>query len=111
MNKILLPVLLAFCTAGAFAQSGTVTTTDDKGKVEATTVVQTPDEKSADAFCLRETGSHLLKVKNDRNGGTVECAIAPGRAYTREEIDRTGATTVGGALRDLDPSIQIRHPY
>ena len=109
MNKILLPVLLVFCTAGAFAQSGTVTTTNDKGTVEATTTVQTPAEKAADAFCLRQTGSHLLKVRNDRDG-TVECANAPGRAYTRDDIDHTGATTTAGALRDLDPSITIRHP-
>ncbi len=106
MNKILIPVLFAFCVGSAFAQSGTVTTTDEKGKVEASTAVQTAAEKSADSFCLRETGSHLHAITNEHSKRAVECVGAPGRAYTREDIERTGATTTADALRRLDPSIR-----
>jgi uncharacterized lipoprotein YajG len=34
-----------------------------------------------------------------------ECANVVGRAYTRGDIDRTGATTIGEALRMLDPAL------
>jgi hypothetical protein len=35
--------------------------------------------------------------------------IAPGRSYSRTDIDQTGQTTAGGALRDLDPALTINH--
>ena len=108
MNKILFPVLLTLCIGSAFAQSGSVTTTDEKGKVESVTSVQAAAEKSSDAFCLRETGSHLLKIRNDHGQQAIECANAPGHAYTREDIDRTGAFTTSEALRRLDPSVHVR---
>lgn len=105
MNKILISVLLVMGAGSAFAQSATVTTTDDKGKVETTTITKTAAEKSADRFCLRETGSHLHAITTDHNQHAVECAKSPGRAYSREDIERTGATTTADALRRLDPSI------
>lgn len=98
MSKILFPALLAFCIGSAFAQSGSVSTKADES-------ARTAAEKSADAFCLRETGSHLRAIKNVHNQRAVECANAPGRVYTREDIERTGATTTADALRRLDPSI------
>lgn len=105
MNKILISALLAMGVSSAIAQSATLTTTDDKGKVETKTATQTAAEKSADRFCLRETGSHLHAITTDHNQHAVECAKAPGRAYSREDIERTGATTTADALRRLDPSI------
>jgi hypothetical protein len=35
--------------------------------------------------------------------------IAPGRSYSRTDIDQTGQTSAGGALRDLDPALTINH--
>ena len=35
-----------------------------------------------------------------------ECVSAPGRSYSKDELDRTGAITVDEALRLLDPSLQ-----
>jgi hypothetical protein len=32
-----------------------------------------------------------------------------GRAYTQEDIDRTGKTDAGHALQMLDPSITVHH--
>jgi hypothetical protein len=84
VNRILISVLLALGVGSAFAQPGTVTTTDEKGKVESTSAAQTAAEKSADSFCLRETGSHLRAIKKDHSEHAVECA---------------------DALRHLDPSI------
>ena len=36
------------------------------------------------------------------------CNVA-GRAYTQEDIDRTGKTDAGHALQMLDPSITVHH--
>jgi hypothetical protein len=38
-----------------------------------------------------------------------ECSAAPGRAYSGEDIERTGQTNVGDALPMLDPSITVHH--
>jgi hypothetical protein len=105
MKKILFPVMLTLCIGSAFAQSGSVTTSDEKGNVEAVTRAQTEAEKSADAFCLRETGSHLRAITKSHNERAVECAGAPGRSYSREDIERTGSISTADALRRLDPSI------
>ncbi|MGA2399997.1 MAG: hypothetical protein ABSG30_18330 [Steroidobacteraceae bacterium] len=51
--------------------------------------------------CLTSTGSRIPPGPNN-------CS-AWGRAYSQTDIDRTGETTVAGALRDLDPSITITH--
>lgn len=50
--------------------------------------------------CLKDTGSRLP--------ATGETCI-PGRSYSKSDIDETGATTAGGALRLLDPSVTITH--
>ncbi len=51
--------------------------------------------------CIRDTGTHI--PDKDRH-----CLAVPGRSYDQEDIRRTGATTVGGALDKLDPSISVR---
>lgn len=33
-----------------------------------------------------------------------------GNTYTRDDIDHTGATNIGDALRVLDPSLTVRGP-
>ena len=104
MTRLLMSALLALCTAGsAFAQTATVTAADDK--VVATGI--SPDEqKSADLFCLRQTGSHLRSITpRPHHERAVECANEPGRSYSREDIERTGAINTADALRKLDPSI------
>ncbi len=50
--------------------------------------------------CLQDTGSRLPAA-----GATC----LPGRSYSKNDIDNTGATTAGGALRLLDPSITVTH--
>ena len=55
----------------------------------------------SDHNCLRQTGSRI--IPRDAKGG---CAHATGRAYTREELDRTGGRDLAHSLRLLDPAIQ-----
>jgi hypothetical protein len=62
-----------------------------------------PEKHSAAAenpSCLTHTGSRI--------GGKGKCR-GTGRSYTSEDLKRTGATTAGGALRLLDPSITVHH--
>jgi hypothetical protein len=56
--------------------------------------------KSGDRNCLHSTGS-LIPA---RRGA---CLPVTGHSYSREEILRTGAPDTAGALRQLDPSIQV----
>lgn len=48
--------------------------------------------------CLRQTGSHIPP----KDG---KCIPMPGRVYDKKDIDRTGETELGPALRKLDPSV------
>jgi hypothetical protein len=60
-----------------------------------------PDGQTAAAenpSCLTQTGSRIA-VKGACRG--------TGRSYTNDDISVTGATTAGGALRLLDPSIIV----
>lgn len=52
-----------------------------------------------DAHCLRETGTRIKR--RDKNG----CISAFGRAYTRDELERTGHNDLGSALSTLDPAV------
>jgi hypothetical protein len=51
--------------------------------------------------CLTQTGSRIA-------GNDAHCS-AIGRSYSNEDIDRTGATTAGEALRLLDPALTVHH--
>jgi hypothetical protein len=51
--------------------------------------------------CLTQTGSLIP----DKNGN---CA-AFGRSYSKDDIDRTGSTTLGEALERMDSSVTVRH--
>jgi hypothetical protein len=60
-----------------------------------------PEKHSAAAenpSCLTHTGSRIV-VKGKCRG--------TGRSYTSDDVKRTGATTAGGALTLLDPSITV----
>jgi hypothetical protein len=54
-----------------------------------------------DPSCLHDTGSRIADPNQKCRG--------VGRSYTNTQIEQTGATTTGEALRLLDPSIQIGH--
>lgn len=64
----------------------------------------------SDHTCLRQTGSRIVASANARadagkDKSKRQCTSAPGRSYSREDIDRTGAVDLADALRRLDPSV------
>lgn len=76
---------------------------------------QSQDEAPlSDRFCLRHTGSRITIAESRRQArlertGRADaqrpvCAMVPGRAYTREDLLRTGAFDTAEALRRLDPA-------
>jgi hypothetical protein len=104
MNRILFPLLLAFAAGSAFAQSTTATVSETHGKDAASSAAS----KDTDRYCLRTTGSHLdshLYAKSRDGRKFDRCVNGNGRVYTREDLERTGASTTADALRSLDPSI------
>ena len=55
-----------------------------------------------DRRCLTQTGSRI-SPRADSKGR--KCTGATGRAYSREDLDRTGAVDLAEALRRLDPAV------
>ena len=112
MKRLLLAGLLAGFAFSASAQSVGYavqpTVQDDIHSDVATRDVR-------DHNCLRETGSLIATRDNQRalrraraqGDATVEVRCAAyGRAYTQDDIRRTGAINVSDALRQLDPTIR-----
>jgi hypothetical protein len=70
-------------------------------------LVKPAPDKSAQAAvkppagCVAQTGT-MMKVP-------ANACTAFGHTYTREDIDRTGSTTLAEGLRVLDPSVTISH--
>jgi hypothetical protein len=65
----------------------------------ATTASGNPNVSVAKTSCVTQTASRI-----PRDPGTCD---GFGRSYSRDDIDRTGSTTAGGALRLLDPGLTI----
>jgi hypothetical protein len=81
---------LLICTLVSASILGCTTT-----KQPRTAALQPPET------CLK-TGSRIPRADQD-------CSGLPGRAYTDEDIRRTGQTNVGDALQLLDPSVSVHH--
>ena len=60
---------------------------------QPTQVAQQTEE--AKKHCVRETGTYLKRDKEH------ECVNGPGRTYTREDMDRSGAMSTGEAIRRI----------
>ena len=115
MNRLLLAGLLAGVASAAtipsaFAQS-VGTTVQPTVQDDIHSDVATRDVR--DHNCLRETGSLVTTAQNQRalrrarkaGDANVEVKCADyGRAYTQDEIRRTGALDLSDALRQLDPA-------
>jgi len=85
VTSAIVPVfILAACAA---------TTADVKPKAAA------PGAVAQNPACLSQTGSRI--AGNDANCRAI------GRSYSSDDINRTGSTTAGEALRLLDPSITV----
>ena len=107
MKRLSVFLLAAGFASLAFAQSAPVEDTLEPGAAAIGT--EASDASVKDHNCLRQTGSHITASQNAkaRRAGKAEtkCANAFGRAYDREDIERTGATDVKQALQMLDPAI------
>lgn len=57
---------------------------------------------SADRHCLKNTGTRIRA----RAGERPRCSAFAGRAYSRDDLERTGRVDIADALRTLDPSIR-----
>jgi hypothetical protein len=107
--KRLIVILAAvgFASVAAAQQPSEVEQSLEPGAAAVGT--EASDASVSDRNCLRQTGSRITARENAkarRAGKTQEkCANAFGRAYDREDIERTGATDVKQALQMLDPAI------
>jgi hypothetical protein len=79
--------------AAAVMLVGCATSTRPDTKLAATT--------DHNVVCPTKTGSRIPP-----NG--TDCS-APGRAYSSQDIDRTGQADTAEALRLLDPAVTIKH--
>jgi len=52
---------------------------------------------TAKDYCIKETGTRIKPKEGD--------CVGPGRTYSRDELDRTGAFSAAEALRKLDPAL------
>ena len=116
MTRFLLAALLAASCGIAAAQ--TVTVSKDTGETE--TMQTTAAEATPDATvpaqteepartCLRSTGSRIVASRNlraEKDRKPQGCAVAAGRVYTAEDLDRSGHINLADALRTLDTSIR-----
>lgn len=99
MKRLFLTTLLAGVVPAAFAQAATA----EPAATHATQVAEATPEPLSQRHCLRETGSRIVAHQNAK--GQKRCNALPGRAYTREDLDRTGHLNIADALRTLDPAV------
>jgi hypothetical protein len=104
MNKLLLALFIVCCVGSASAQS-TTASTDNKVSSKATVNTPDPNAPAVNSFCP-QSGSMLNRKVNTTSARAVDCAsFSPGRTYSNQDINRTGAQTTAEALRRLDPAI------
>lgn len=117
MNRFLIVAMLGAACLPAFAQQPSI----DAPAQPQTASLDRPSpaqdaitaERPLDDYrCLRHTGSLITASRNQRvhsrklgKAPNARCAPVAGRAWTRDDLDRTGATNVLDALRMLDPSV------
>lgn len=112
MNRLPLMLALVVSLAAATAQAqttagqaSTAAPAPAEQAPQAAADVQTPvaadgKKRLSEENCLRHTGSRITQ-----RDGKPRCTGQPGRAYTKDDIDRTGHTNLADALRALDPAV------
>jgi hypothetical protein len=113
MKRLLLASLLAGFAFAATAQSTVGVATQPTTQPDAAHSSPTARDVR-DHTCLSHTGSLITSAQNrqavrrarDQHAATVDVKCADfGRAYTRDDIERTGAIDLADALRRLDPAV------
>ncbi len=103
IHPILLSLLMTAAAAPAFALEPAPAPAEHDG-ARAASVADTDRERerdTVDRHCLRETGTRIRVREGQRR-----CTAFAGRVWTRDDLDRTGQTDIGDALRMLDVSIR-----
>lgn len=105
------PTALTFALAAAVALASPLATAQTAVSAEARVEAGTHADTLRDRTCLRHTGSRIqvrapTPGNDDSRTSRRDCLAANGRVYTRADIDGTGRTDIGEALRALDPSIR-----
>lgn len=88
-------LLFAACVLGSVLCASNIAAADDSKPASKPVKTAVPDRT-----CLRDTGSRIPPRPHECSG--------VGHSYSEKDIDRTGKTTVGEALRLLDPAVTIR---
>ena len=109
------PVIVCLSVAGLFGLSACATSPQAaqasgmSSAMPAAASVASRDDRRADRYCLRATGSRIV-VRDSATGEAPDfdkrCLALGGRAYSREDIERTGEVDLADALRKLDPAIR-----
>ena len=105
MKKLLICSILVFASGSAIAQ------TEDSAAATTAKKTDVKAEVPFNTYCLRDTGSRIPPTEAEKKATTAAgCARGPGRSYSKQDLDRTGAIDTADALRQLDPSLTIhRH--
>ena len=103
MKRPMIALLGALLFAGA-AQAAQPQTTSAPAADAPAPQEQAKKQDLSDRHCLRHTGTRITHRKSTTKDTCSNGSI--GRAYTREELDRTGRVDIADALRTLDPSIR-----
>lgn len=107
MKHLMISLLGALAIAGA-VQAAEPQAAASQASLAGDAASTTPDEaKKAemnDHRCLRHTGTRISSRTDSRKQRACSNG-AIGRAYSREDLDRTGEVNIAEALRKLDPSV------
>lgn len=107
--------LLLAVSAHAYAQAPQAQPTQAP-TAAAQAAPEQDDDWIADRQCLRHTGSRITIAQSRRQARLARqaaasdnpspCAPLAGRAYTRDDLLRTGQMDIAQALRRLDPAMR-----
>lgn len=86
LRSLLLGVWIAVCAAGC------ATAPEER--------LGADEPRQADTSCLQSTGSHIPVPPG-------HCSMQPGRAYSKSDIARTGASSTADALKRLDIPVRL----
>ena len=104
-------IIVCLSVAGLLGLSACATSPHAAGAsaVPAAASVASRSDERVDRYCLRATGSRIV-VRDSATGEAPDfdkhCLALGGRAYSREDIERTGEVDLADALRKLNPAIR-----
>jgi hypothetical protein len=62
-----------------------------------------PDSRTANVTCVDAASGSRLPSQHGK------CGSSAVRSYSQDDVQRTGQTDVGDALRMLDPAVSVHH--